>query len=172
MRKSNLIKFNSLDIATIGICSAILFIVQVVFAFLPNIELVSLFIIIFTIHLRWKTLYSIYIFAIVEGVLYGFSIWFISYLYVWTILFFIVLLLSKKTDNLFIFSIISSIFGLAFGTLTSIPYFFIGGLSAVIAYIVSGIPFDLIHCVSNFLIGIMLFKPLNLCFEKIMKSKK
>ena len=57
------------DIAIIGIMSAILITVQVAFAFLPNIELVSLIIIISTLVFKWKTLYIIYIFVLVEGLI-------------------------------------------------------------------------------------------------------
>lgn len=167
MNLSSSFKARTYDIAVVGICSAILFISQILLSALPNIELVTLFVILFTIYFRYKALYSIYIFALLEGVVYGFSIWFISYLYIWTILFFIILIVSKRIDNFILFSIISAIFGLLFGTLSSIPYFFIGGFSAAIAYIVSGIPFDIIHCISNFIITMILFRPLSLCFNRI-----
>lgn len=139
--------------------SALLIAVQVGLAFLPNIELVSLLIILFTIYYGWKTLYIIYIFAIVEGLIYGFGIWWINYLYVWTILMLITMLFRSMRSPLF-WAILSGAYGLCFGLLCSIPYLFIGGVPMAIAGIISGIPFDAIHCISNYIIALVLFKPL------------
>ena len=139
--------------------SALLIIVQIGLSFLPNIELVSLLIILFTIIYGWKTLYIIYIFVIVEGLIYGFGIWWINYLYVWTILMLIAMLFRNERSPFF-WAILSGAFGLCFGALCSIPYFFIGGVSMAVSGIISGIPFDAIHCFSNYIISLVLFYPL------------
>lgn len=156
------------DIVIIGMMSAILFTVQVALSFLPNIELVSILIILFTLMLKQKTIYIIYVFAITEGFIYGFGIWWIYYLYVWTILYITVMIFRKKRSAYF-WSIVSGLFGLSFGALCSIPYFFIGGLPTGFAYWVSGIPFDLIHGVSNFALALILFRPLYLLLDKVNK---
>lgn len=147
------------DIVVIGIISALLITVQVAISFLPNIELVSLLIILCSIIYGWKTLYIIYIFVMVQGLIYGFGIWWINYLYVWTILMLISMLFRNKRSPFF-WAILSGAFGLGFGALCSIPYFFIGGAPMAVSGFISGIPFDLIHCVSNYLIALGLFKPL------------
>ena len=67
--------------------AAILVIVQVAFSFLPNIEFVSLLIILYTLVFEKRTVVIIYLFALLEGILYGFGVWWIMYLYVWTILY-------------------------------------------------------------------------------------
>ena len=41
---------------------------------------------------RKKTLYIIYIFALLEGLIYGFGIWWIMYLYAWPMLAIVVVL--------------------------------------------------------------------------------
>ena len=74
------------ELVILGLMTAILFIAQVALSFLPNIELVSLLIIVYTLVFGPKVLYVIYAFAVLEGLLYGFSTWWITYLYVWTIL--------------------------------------------------------------------------------------
>lgn len=154
------------DIVLIGMMSAILLAVQVSFSFLPNIELASLLIILFTLHYKRKTLFIIYIFALLEGVIYGFHIWFINYLYIWTILYFLVRLIRKNSSPVF-WAIVSGIYGLSFGALCSIPYFFIGGPEAALAYWVNGIPFDIIHGPANFVITLVLFHPLDTLLKKI-----
>ena len=147
------------DIAIIGIMSAILITVQVAFAFLPNIELVSLIIIISTLVFKWKTLYIIYIFVLVEGLIYGFTTYWICYLYVWTILMFFTILFKKNRSHFF-WAILSGTFGLSFGLLCSIPYLFIGGVPLAISTFIVGIPFDIAHCIGNYVIALTLFKPL------------
>lgn len=159
-----------IDIALIGLCTAILVAVQVALSFLPNIELVTLLIIIYARHLGNKTLFVIYLFALLQGLIYGFHLWWIAYLYVWTVLY-IVALLMKKTDSAPMLAVAAAIFGLLFGTLSAIPYFFIGGFGGGIGYILAGIPFDLVHCIANFVTVLVLFMPLDRLFKKIMQHR-
>lgn len=139
--------------------SAIIFVAQVALRFIPNVELVSLLIILYTLVFKKKTLYIIYVFVILEGLLYGFGLWWFSYLYVWTILF-IIVMIFRKSSNVFLWTIISGIYGLSFGAFFTIPYFFMGGFPSAFAYWVNGIPFDIIHCISNIIVTLILFKPL------------
>ena len=147
------------DIALIGIMSAILITVQVALSFLPNIELVSLLIILYTLVFGRKTLYIIYVFVIVEGMIYGISLWWINYLYIWTLLFFAVMLFRRERSVL-LWAILSGFYGLAFGALCAIPNLFLSGLPSAVSYWIAGIPFDIAHCISNFIITLLLFHPL------------
>lgn len=168
--KNSLIKnrfiLSTYEIAIIGISSAILVMSQLAIAFLPNIELVSLLIIIYTLNFKRKALYVIYTFVLIEGIIFGFSLWWFAYLYIWLVLFVVTYILRNINSSL-TWAIIASIFGLLFGTLSSIPYLFIGGISTAVAYIIAGISFDLIHCFSNFIIVLVLFNPLNKICKKI-----
>ncbi len=159
-------KLKMRDIAVIGMLSAILITVQVALRILPNIELVSLLIILFTLVLGRKTLYIIYIFVMLEGFLYGFGLWWFNYLYVWTILYFIVRML-RRHQSVFTWSLVSGLYGLFFGALCSIPYFITGGVATGMAYWVAGFPFDAIHGVSNISIALVLFKPLYYLLSKL-----
>ncbi len=147
------------DIALIGFLSAILFVSQVALAFLPNIEVVSLLVIVYALVFKKKVFFIIYIFAILEGMFYGFGTWWIMYLYVWTLLALFTLWFQKYTSHLF-WCLICALYGLSFGALCAIPYFFIGGWGMGAAFWVSGIPFDIIHCISNFAVTLILFKPI------------
>lgn len=80
--------------------AAILVIVQVAFSFLPNIEFVSLLIILYTLVFEKRTVVIIYLFALLEGILYGFGVWWIMYLYVWTILYLLVRIFRKNNSLL------------------------------------------------------------------------
>ena len=60
-------------------------------------------------------------------------------------------------------------FGLLYGALCAIPYFFMGGLAAAISYWIYGIPFDLIHGISNVCIMLLLWKPMGKVFARLEK---
>jgi energy-coupling factor transport system substrate-specific component len=156
------------EILLLGFFSAILIVVQVAKAliapFLPNIELVSLFIIVYTLALEKKVFYIIYVFTLVEGTIFGFDIWWFSYLYIWSILA-ITVLIFRRMEKPFFWAIVSGVFGLLFGALTAIPTLFIGGTGMAVAYWVNGIIFDLLHCAGNVIAAALLFKPL----YKLMK---
>ncbi len=154
------------DIVVAALMAAIMLISQVALAVLPNIELVSILIITGTIVFERKALLSIYIFALLEGLIYGFGIWWVNYLYVWTILYIIVRLLRSQRQPLF-WAVISAIFGLSFGLLCAIPYAVVGGFYAGVANWVSGIIFDLLHCVGNFVVALVLFKPLYSVMQRV-----
>ncbi|MGF7143357.1 energy-coupling factor transport system substrate-specific component [Anaerotaenia torta] len=157
------------DIALIGIMSAILITVQVALSFLPNIELVSLFIILYTLVFGRKTLYIIYVFVIVEGMIYGISLWWINYLYIWTLLFFAVMLFRRQRSVL-LWAILSGFYGLAFGALCAIPNLFLSGLPSAVSYWIAGIPFDIAHCIGNFIITLLLFHPLYHVLDRIHRK--
>lgn len=158
------------DIVIVGLMSALLISVQVALSFLPNIEMVSLLIILSALIYGWKTLYIIYIFVFAEGLIYGFGMWWICYLYVWTILM-LITMLFKKNRSPFFWAVVAGAFGLGFGALCSIPYLFIGGISAAIANFISGIPFDVPHCIGNYVITLVLFKPLYILLDRIKRKE-
>ena len=154
------------ELVLIALLSALLLVSQVGLAFLPNIEVISLLVILYTLFFKKKTLYIIYIFALLEGLIYGFGIWWIMYLYVWTILWGIALLFRTE-KNPAIWAFISGFFGLFFGTLCSVPYFITGGVSMGLSWIASGLMMDIIHGVGNFFVALLLFKPLYAAFQKV-----
>ena len=57
------------EIVTMGILSAILLAAQVSLGFLPNIELVTLLLIVYTLVLKKKVFFVIYVFVLLEGMI-------------------------------------------------------------------------------------------------------
>lgn len=147
------------NLVILAFLSAIMLVLQVVMGFLPNIELVSLLVILYTLVLKKKVFYTIYIFAILEGFFYGFGIWWIMYLYVWTILAIITLIFQKNLSPI-LWAVISGAFGLSYGFLCSLPYFLTLGVTGGMLYWIKGIPFDVTHCIGNIVLALILFKPL------------
>ena len=142
-----------------------MYVSQVIMASLPNVEIVSLLIILVTQKFGLKALYSVYIFVVCEVLTYGIHIWVINYMYIWAILC-ITVFLVHSIDNAVIFGLIAAIYGLLFGTLCSIPYFITGGTAMGISYIISGFWFDIVHCVTNLILTVILYPPLKRVMDK------
>lgn len=152
-------KLNVKNIALLGVMIAILEVAKNVLAFLPNVELVSLLIILYALYLGKRVFLVVPAFVLIEGCIYGFGLWWIMYLYTWPLLA-VLAMLFKKQDSVWFWSILSGMFGLFYGALSVIPYLFLGGFQTAFSWWIAGIPFDIIHCVSNFVLCLILFKPL------------
>lgn len=163
--KSNT-KITVKDIAITGMMIATIEVAKNALAFIPNVELVSLLVILFTLYFGKKILFVIPAFILLEGCIYGFGLWWIMYLYVWPLLALITYIMRKQ-NSVWVWAIISGSFGLAFGALCSIPYIVLSGPKAAFAWWVSGIPFDILHCVSNFVLCLVLFNPLSKVMRKM-----
>jgi energy-coupling factor transport system substrate-specific component len=157
------------ELILLSLLAALMLATQVALAALPNIHLVAVFVILAALLFGWKALYSVYVFVLMEGLIYGFSMWFVNYLYIWTVLT-IIAIVFRRNQSVWFWAAVSGIFGLLFGALCSIPYFFVGGWAAAFSYWVAGIPFDLIHCVSNAVLTAVLLMPLyKLCCRLLGK---
>ena len=150
------------EVTLFGILGALTFALQVAMAPLPNIEPVSLLVMIFAAVFGWKSLYAVYVFVVMEILFYGISTWNIYYLYVWT----------RKQTHPLAWAMLSGVFGLFFGALCGIVDIFIGGFGYAASKWVSGIPFDLLHCGGNFAIALVMFKPLRNLLEKLYSNMR
>jgi energy-coupling factor transport system substrate-specific component len=160
-------KLTTREIAVMGLMVAVLEASVHAMAAIPNVEPVTLLLMLFTLFLGKRVIYVLAAYLLLEGCFYGFGLWWIMYLYIWPLLAFLTHLLRRQ-KSVWVFAILSGLFGLFFGALCSIPYLFIGGISGAFAWWVSGIPFDLIHCVSNFLLCLFLFPPLRYCMNRFI----
>lgn len=149
------------EMAVFGMLGALMYASKMIMEIAPNVHLLGVFTIAFTIVYRKKALYPIYIFILILGVFNGFATWWIPYLYVWTVLWAITMLLPKKMPKNFrpiVYMILNACHGFLYGTLYAPAQAILYGLNfeKMIAWIVAGFPFDFIHGVSNFLCGILI----------------
>ena len=158
------------DITIMALMVAIIEVCKFALAHIPNVELTSFWIIMFTLYFGKRIYYIIPVFILIEGAVYGIHLWWIMYLYAWPLLA-IVTLLLRKMKGAWEWSMVSGIFGLMFGFLCAIPYIFTSGIYGAFAYWVAGIPFDLIHGIANFLIMLVLYTPLNTVMSKMSKDE-
>ena len=167
-------KNTTYDIAMIGMAIALIEVCKAAMMGLPNIELTSFWIIMFTIFFGRKILFVIPAFILIEGCMFGFGIWWVMYLYAWPLLALLVWIFRKQEHVLF-WAVLSGIFGLFFGALCAVPYvingFFSGGirsgLYAGFTWWVAGIPYDLLHCAGNFVLLLVLYYPVKTVFTYV-----
>ena len=88
-------RISTTDIAQIGSLIALIEASKLLLLAFPNIELTTFWLILFTLYLGPKILIAIPAFILIEGLLYGFGLWWIMYLYVWPLLVILVLIFKK-----------------------------------------------------------------------------
>lgn len=138
---------------------ALTFAAKVAMSGLPNIEPVSLFVMLFAVVFGKKSVYPIYTYVLMEFLFYGLHLWSINYLYVWVVLAVAAWLLRKMTHPL-VWAVLGGAFGLLFGLLCAPVYLVSGGPGFALSWWISGIPFDALHCAGNFVMALLLFVPL------------
>ena len=159
-------KLSLREVVLFGVLGALTFALQVVMAPLPNIEPVSLMIMLFAVTFGWKGLYPTYVFVVMEILFYGIGGWAMYYLYIWLVLF-AGAMLMKEMEHPLGWAILSGAFGLLFGALCAIMDAFVGGIGYAVTKWTSGIIFDLAHCGGNFAIALILFRPLRKLLSKL-----
>lgn len=150
---------NIKDIALVGIMAATIEVSKLAMSYLPNIEPVTLLIVLYSLVFGPVVFYAIIIFVVLEGLLYGFGIWWFIYVYIWPLLAVVVLLFRKQTSVWF-WTVVATMFGLLFGFLSAGPTLILSGPAAAFSYFIAGIPFDLLHGAGNFVLMAVLYLPL------------
>ena len=85
---------------------------------------------------------------------------------VWPIVVFAALPFRQSRSRA-LWAALAGLHGLCFGALCAIPYLFIGGWKMAFSWWVSGIPYDVIHCVSNAVLVFVLLPPLRKLLETL-----
>ncbi len=154
----------------------IMFISKIVMEFLPNIHLLGMLTMLYTVVFRTKALIPIYIYVLLNGLFAGFNMWWIPYLYIWTILWGITMLLPKKMPRgarMVVYPIVCSLHGLAFGTLyapaQAVMFHFT--LEQTLAWIAAGLWFDVTHAIGNLCLGLLIV-PLSELLHRIFYNKR
>lgn len=149
------------EMTTFAMLGAIMYVSKMIMELAPNIHLIGMFIVAFTVVYRKKALYPIYIFVLITGIFSGFATWWIPYIYIWTVLWAMVMLLPKnmpKKIQPIVYMLVCGLHGLLYGILYAPSQAILFGLNfeGTIAWIIAGFPWDVIHGISNFFCGILI----------------
>lgn len=157
------------EVTLFGVLAAMTFGAKVVMSALPNIEPVTLFLLVFGAVFGWKALFIAYAYVLAEVLFYGLGIWNFNYLYIWVIPVLSGWLLRHR-KNPVIWAVVSGFYGLMFGLLCAPVDLFIGGPGYAISKWISGIPFDAMHCGGNFVLALLLFVPLRNLTQRLVRN--
>ncbi len=140
---------------------AIMYVSKLLMEFLPNIHLIGVFTVAFTLVYRQKALYPIYIYVLLNGVFSGFSAWWLPYLYIWLPLWGATMLLPEnmpKKIKPFACMGVCALHGFAYGILYSPVQAIMFGLSfkSTVAWVLAGFPFDCAQGMGNLLLGTLI----------------
>jgi len=156
------------ELTLFALLGCLMFTSKFLMAAIPNVKLIALSIAAITIVFRVRALFPIYVYVALEGVVYGFTPWWIPYLYIWLPLWGAVMLVSKfmpddiyqkkNTKKIVFFTVaymvVCAAHGYLFGTMwaPAQAIMFHLNFKGTIAWIIAGLPFDMIHGTANFFI--------------------
>ena len=151
---------------------AMMFCSKVIMEVLPNIHLLGMFTVAFTLAFRSKALIPIYINVFLIGVYGGFNLWWIPYLYSWPLLWAAAMLIPKRTPKwllCIICPVICSLHGFLYGILYAPAQALMFGLDfkGMVAWIIAGFPYDIVHGIGNFVAGLLIV-PLTQLMKKLL----
>ena len=116
------------DLALMGAMTCLLIVSVHALAPLPNVEPVTLLVILFTLFWGKRVAYILTAYLLLEGCFYGFGLWWVMYAYLWPLLA-LLTFLCRRQKSVWFWSLLSGTYGLFFGALCSIPNLLIGGAS-------------------------------------------
>ena len=150
------------ELAIFAMLGALMFLSKIIMQMVPNVHLLGLFVAAMTLTFRFRALIPLYLFVFLDGLLSGFALWWIPYLYIWLPLWGAFMILGKlnlpKKLQTPIYMLASGFHGLIFGVLYAPMQALLFGLNfqGMIAWIIAGIPFDVIHAIGNVVSGILI----------------
>lgn len=164
-------KLTLFEMVLFAMFSAMMFISKIMMEFLPNVHLIGMFVVLLTVVYRKKALIPIYIFVLLSGIYGGFAMWWIPYLYVWIVPWAVVMLLPKnmkKTTQMVVYPIVCALHGLLFGVLYAPAQMimFSFDFKQIVAWVIAGLPFDIVHGISNLFAGLLIY-PLSVLLKKL-----
>ena len=162
------------ELAVFPMLAVIMFCSKLLMEALPNIHIVGMLVVLYTVVFRSKALIPIYIYVFLTGIYAGFDVWWAPYLYIWTILWAMTMCLPKNMPRaaaIVVYSVVCGLHGFLYGVLYAPAQAFLFGLNfnQMVTWIISGLPFDILHGVGNVIFGCFVY-PLAEIMKKIMKK--
>lgn len=162
------------ELVIFAMLGTVMFVTKWLMEFLPNIHLLGMLTMTYTVVYRKKALIPLYLYVIMDGLHLGFNPMWMPYLYIWTILWAVTMLLPRNMNvkvKRIVYPAVCCLHGLLFGTLYSPAYALIMKMSlkTTLAWIINGLPYDAIHAVGNLVLGLFVL-PLSILLQKLNKS--
>ena len=143
-----------IELVLFALFGAIMFVTAQV-DIIPNVHPLALFIVSFTAVYRFRAVIPVYVYVMLEGLYGGFNTWWIPYLYVWTVLWAMAMLIPRGIKTpvaAVLMAAVAGLHGIAFGLLYSpfqCYFMFKGDWDLTLAWLIQGLPFDGLHALGN-----------------------
>lgn len=158
------------DVVLVGVWASLTFAVKLVLAPVANVELVSLLLAVFTVVMGFQRGFSAALvfttLTVFESTYYGAGDWIILYYINWPLLAILSRLFLRRDSGDTRAAVLLGFYGLLFDLPSAGIKLVLFGPAYAFSYLVSGIPFDLIHGAANFISALFLFRPLVLHLEQ------
>lgn len=156
----------------LALLAASALVIQIGLAVIPNVELVTLWFLIIALSLSFKdSLIIIFVFSLLEALVWGFGDWVIGYLWIWNVWILIIHFFKpifKHNESLW--ALLAAFYGFMFGALFALQHGLMYGVNLGMLYWVRGIPFDILHAVSNYILVLLLYTPLSKTFTRLLRK--
>ena len=162
------------EMCIFAMLASLMFCSKLIMEVLPNIHLLGMFTMVYTVVFRKKALIPIYLYVFINGLYSGFATWWVPYLYVWTVLWAFTMLIPKRIPKkiaMIVYPIVCSLHGFSFGILYAPAQALMFGFDfkQTLAWIAAGFTFDVIHGIGNFVAGFLII-PLSELLEKLNRK--
>lgn len=169
-------KLSVKEMAVFSILGTMMYASKIIMEVVPNVHLLGVFVIAFTVVYRKKALYPVYIFVFLTGIFSGFATWWLPYLYIWAVLWAAVMAVPQRLPERIkriLYILICALHGYMYGILYAPAQALLFGLdyNGMIAWIIAGLPFDIVHGTSNLFCG-LLIQPLVKTLQTAEKASK
>lgn len=141
--------------------ATVMFLSKLLMEWAPNIHFVGMLTVTYTLVYRRRALIPLYVYVLLMGVYAGFNVWWVPYVYIWTILWGITMLLPRNMPRkvaILVYAMVCGLHGFAYGALYApAQALFFGYTPAqTLAWIAAGLPFDALHAVGNLAAGVLI----------------
>lgn len=162
------------DLVVFAMLGSLMFLSKLVMEGLPNVHPLGMLTMVYTLVYRRKALYPLYVYILLNGIYAGFATWWLPYLYLWTILWGVTMLLPRRMPPRVapvVYSLVCGLHGLAFGALYAPAQALLFHMSfeQMLAWITVGFPWDIVHAVGNLAMSVLIV-PLVKVLTKLEKS--
>ena len=164
-------------LTVLAMLGVIMYISDILMEFLPNVHIVGVLVIVYTVVYRFRALIPIYIYVILNGFFGGFGIWWLAYLYIWTVLWGLVMLVPRKLPKkprYVIYTVLCTLHGLSFGLLyLPVQMLYNSDIRYLISWWTFGfVAADVWHGIGNCIFGMLLIFPLSSLLIKLESKMK
>ncbi len=166
-------KLSVREMCVFAMLGALMYASKIIMEVLPNIHILGMLTMVYTLAFRKKALIPLYVYIMLNGLFAGFATWWIPYLYIWTILWGVTMLLPQDLPRAVaavVYPLICCLHGMFFGVLYAPAQALLFGLDfrGMLAWIAAGFVFDITHAIGNFAAGLLIL-PMG---QMLIKLKK